>query len=190
MVRWITWVGGVSDKKIEWDSLRNLDPQALSSLHQHYYPEVVRLALYRIGDRMVAEDLASEVFIRLIDALNAGKGPKQNVRGWLLGITNNLVNDHFRRAYRQVVDPLDEESALIVDPVSQIDTRIDSLDDLRGALQGLTEEQQMVITLRFGAEMSLEETANTMGKTANAIKALQFRATAALRQQLEMNANE
>jgi RNA polymerase sigma-70 factor (ECF subfamily) len=190
MVRWITWVGGVSDEKIDLESLRNLDPQALSSLHQRNYPEVVRLALYRIGDRMVAEDLASEVFIRLIDALIAGKGPKRNIRGWLLGTMNNLINDHFRSTYRQVVDPLSDESALIFDPVSQIDTRMDSMDDLRGALQRLTEEQQMVIALRFGAEMSLEETASTMGKTANAIKALQFRATAALRKQLEMNSHE
>lgn len=190
MVRWITLVGGMSDEKREWDSLRNLDPQALSSLHQRYYPEVVRLARYRIGDRMVAEDLASDVFIRLIDALNAGKGPKRNIRGWLLGTANNLVNDHFRNTYRQVLDPLSDESAWIVDPVSKIDTQIDSLDDLRDALQALTEEQQLVIALRFGAEMNLEETASTMGKTKNAIKALQFRATTALRKQLEKSSHE
>jgi RNA polymerase sigma-70 factor (ECF subfamily) len=181
---------GMSEEKIEWKRLRDLDPQALSSLHHRYYPDVLRLATYRIGDRMVAEDIASETFTRLIDALHAGKGPIKNVRGWLLGTTNNLVFDHFRHVYRNLDNPLNDQVLTIVDPVAQIDTRLDSHDRLQIAISTLTPEQQMVISLRFGAEMSLTETASVMGKNANAIKALQFRATAALRKYMENTADE
>ncbi len=56
--------------------------------------------------------------------------------------------------------------------------------EIRRALRFLTSEQQHVLTLRFGGGYSLEETAEMMGRKANAIKALQFRALQALRRHL------
>lgn len=185
LFRHVTLAGAMSKKKTEWESLRALDPQALSSIHQRYYSDLLRLATYRIGDRMVAEDLASEVFIRLIDALRVGKGPTKDVRRWLLGTVNHLVNDHYRSAYRQADSPLHGQSAIVEDPVGLVDAVTDARTHLQTALHTLTDEQQMVISLRFGAEMTLEETARVMGKNSNAIKALQFRATAALRKSME-----
>jgi RNA polymerase sigma-70 factor (ECF subfamily) len=51
---------------------------------------------------------------------------------------------------------------------------------LRNALLKLTEEQQHVIALRFGQELSLAETAQLMDKTVGAVKALQHRALGSL----------
>jgi DNA-directed RNA polymerase specialized sigma24 family protein len=51
-------------------------------------------------------------------------------------------------------------------------------------MSGLTEEQQAVLTMRFGQGFSLDETAQMMKKNANAIKQLQFRALAALNRAL------
>jgi RNA polymerase sigma-70 factor (ECF subfamily) len=52
----------------------------------------------------------------------------------------------------------------------------------------LTSEQQHVLALRFGQGYSLEETASYMKKKVNAVKALQFRALAALQRMIgEMN---
>jgi RNA polymerase sigma-70 factor (ECF subfamily) len=54
----------------------------------------------------------------------------------------------------------------------------------RQALAQLTGEQQEVLILRFGQALSLHETAAIMGKSANTIKQLQFRAVNALRRVL------
>jgi len=52
------------------------------------------------------------------------------------------------------------------------------------AYEQLTPEQQHVLALRFGQGYSLEETAASMNKNVNAIKALQFRALAALQREV------
>ena len=52
-------------------------------------------------------------------------------------------------------------------------------------MSALTEEQQNVLTLRFGNGFSLEETAAMLKKNVNAIKQLQFRALAALNRKLD-----
>jgi RNA polymerase sigma-70 factor (ECF subfamily) len=54
----------------------------------------------------------------------------------------------------------------------------------------LTSEQQDVLALRFGQGYSLEETALHMKKKVNAVKALQFRALAALQRQIGEVAHE
>jgi len=55
---------------------------------------------------------------------------------------------------------------------------------VQSAYTQLTPEQQNVLALRFGQGYSLEETAEFMNKNVNAIKALQFRALAALQREL------
>jgi len=55
---------------------------------------------------------------------------------------------------------------------------------VQAAYAQLTHEQQHVLSLRFGMGYSLEEAAEIMKKNINAIKALQFRALAALQRQI------
>jgi RNA polymerase sigma-70 factor (ECF subfamily) len=72
----------------------------------------------------------------------------------------------------------DEEAAH-----NQVEKR-DSAEALQSALVQLTEDQQQVLTLRFGQGFSLEETAEFMKKKVNAVKALQFRALNALQRKM------
>ena len=165
--------------------LRGLDPQAISEIHEAYFPTVYRYARYRVGDETEAEDLSSEAFIRLLEAIHAGKGPKTSLRGWLMGTISNLVNDYFRRVYNQMDEPLhDSMKATHGDPVSLSERRTHQ-ELLREGLSRLTPDQQHVLALRFGSGYSLAEVAEILGKKSNAVKQLQFRALTALRKQIE-----
>jgi RNA polymerase sigma-70 factor, ECF subfamily len=172
----------------ELDGLRMLDPEAITSIHNRYYPEVYRFAYYRVNDDSIAEDIAGDVFMRLLEAVHAGHGPNTNLRGWLISTTSNIVNDYFRKIYNRPGEEhpemIESNSHLVEDPVDPIalTDAVERLRLLQSAINELTEEQKQVIALRFGNGYSLDETATVMGKNANAIKALQFRALAALRQ--------
>lgn len=164
--------------------LRTLDPQAIASVHRSYYSQVFRYARYRVGDDAIAEDLASETFTRFLEALNNGRGPREHIRGWLMGTISNLINDHFRSLYKQPETTLDDH---ILSEENNPDKSIETTEkerELRKALQQLAPMQQHVLALRFGNGYSLEETARVMGKKTNAVKQLQFRAVAAMRRNL------
>jgi RNA polymerase sigma-70 factor (ECF subfamily) len=163
---------------------RELDSRALGQIHDQYYPEIYRYALYRTGDAHVAEDIAGEVFLRLLDAVHKGRAPQTTLRGWLFGVAANLVADHFRRAPRESA-PLDDSLAAPEALTAQAEGNLQKRA-VRAALRRLTPEQQEVLTLRFGDGFSVEETATTLGKTATAVKALQFRALEALRRWVEV----
>jgi RNA polymerase sigma-70 factor (ECF subfamily) len=141
--------------------------------------------LFRTRDEAIAQDLTSETFMRLLNALRAGKAPA-NLHAWLFGVANHLATDHFRRQARRPQVELVEEIAAddeAADP-EIVSSANQATAAVRAALQELTEEQQRVLALRFGEGRSVNDTAELIGKSVTAVK-LQFRAVAALRRKLE-----
>jgi RNA polymerase sigma-70 factor (ECF subfamily) len=174
----------LAEQELELKQIRELDPQAISAVHERYFGEIYRYAYLRTGDNSVAEDVTSEVFVRMLEALHRGKGPNENVRGWLYGTAANLIHDHFREMYKKPVETMPEEiEADGVDPERSVEKKM-NFESVLDATHELTEEQQRVLALRFGSGLSVEETAGLMKKKGNAIKALQFRALHALRRNL------
>jgi len=166
------------------DGLRDLDPQIIGDIYDRYFSEVYRYVCYRINDETVAEDIASDVFVRLLDAVQNRKGPQSSVKGWLIATASNAVNDHLRILYRRPIEVLSES---LPDENSNIAFEFDLREQnrvLHKAYARLTAEQQHVLALRFGLGFSLEETAVQLKKKVNAIKALQFRALVSLQRQI------
>ncbi len=163
---------------------RALEEDALAEIHQTYYRPIYRYIAFRVSDQSLAEDLASEVFTRLLSALRDKSAPQNTLRGWLYGVASRVVSDHYRQAGRipQValseMIPAEERT-----PEEEVDRALSS-ERLRTAIQGLTEEQQRVLALRFGFGMRLREVADTLDKSEGAIKQLQLRALTVLSQRL------
>lgn len=172
------------DEKTLLERARQLDERALSEIHSCYYGEIYRYALYRTGRSEVADDIASEVFLRLLNALHGGRAPQTTLRGWLFGVASNLVADHFRRAPRESAE-LDEALAASGTTSNEAESNLQARE-VRTVLRRLTPEQQHALALRFGDGLSVEETAQVMGKSVGAVKVLQFRAVAALKRLLNV----
>ena len=163
---------------------RQLDPEALALIHDTYYTAIYRYIAFRVNERETAEDLASEVFTRLLTALRDRHAPQNTLRGWLYGVAARVVADHHRQRYRAPQVELDED--LLSDghdPAAIIESQL-TQEFLTDALQELTEEQRHVLSLRFGADMPIQDVAHTLGKTEGAVKQLQARAVAALARKL------
>jgi RNA polymerase sigma-70 factor (ECF subfamily) len=168
--------------------LRRLDMNALAQVHDLHFPEVYRYVRFRLSDELVSEDIAAEVFMRLLEALHRGIGPTRSVRAWLFATASNLINDHLRLRYAHPIQDIEEETDLTApdDPVKAVEHNWQT-NEVQKAMQKLTSEQQHVLALRFAEEMSIEETAAQMNRTINAVKVLQFRAIVSLRRHLEVS---
>lgn len=170
--------------------LQNLDSQTIGEIYDQYFSEVYRYVRYRINDDGIAEDLASDVFVRLLEAAQKKRGPQSSLKGWLMATASHAVNDHLRKQYRrpdgELPDPLPDKNSSVP---AAVDMREDRRN-IRIAYAQLTPEQQHVLALRFGQGYSLEETASHLQKSVNAVKALQLRALTSLRRQIGEVAHE
>lgn len=159
------------------------DPHALGQIYDQYVDRIYAYIYHRVGQAEQAEDLTGQVFMRMLEAIRTGQGWKTSFSGWLYRIAHNLVIDFYRRRSRASFVDIDEAPPIVAtgdEPARQVQARLDR-EDLRAALNQLTEEQAQVITLRFLEDLSIAEVAAIMGKNEGAIKALQYRAVLALR---------
>ncbi len=160
------------------ERIQQHDQQALAEVYDRYFDQLHRYLSYRLAEPEVAADLTGEVFLALVQTLKAGKPPKTSLSGWLYAVARNLAADYIRKKTKTV--------SLIEELVSEEPTLIEQVHlsqlapILRKAILQLTEEQQHVIALRFGQELSLAETAQLLEKSVGAVKALQHRALASL----------
>ncbi|MCL4246716.1 MAG: sigma-70 family RNA polymerase sigma factor [Anaerolineae bacterium] len=163
---------------------RNGSHEALRQIFDLYYDSVYQYIRLRVEDAPQAEDMASDVFVKLLDSLRKGKAPRQSLRGWLFKVARNGIYDHYGKRKRLTLTDLEDWIPAEGDEPEVQFMQTLNAESLRAALRLLTDEQQEVLILRFGQMLSLQETAAIMGKHVNAIKALQFRATNALRRAL------
>ena len=167
-------------EQFDLESLQRLDPQTIGAVYDRYFPEVYRFVCFRLSDEHLAEDIASDVFLRLLEACSSGNGPQTNLKGWLLVTASHIVTDEIRKRYRRPEAELPESLPDRAPGIPANYEVVERDNNLRSAMNALTEEQQYVITLRFNQGYSLEETAGLMNKNVNAVKQLQFRALNAL----------
>ena len=161
------------------------DAVACATLYDRHYDAVYRYCYYRVSNVALAQDLTSEVFVRMVEKLHSFKPHGRPLLALLYTIARNLITDHQRRQGRATPLPLDE--ALTVghgNPTQEVEHRLVN-DCLQVALRHLTEDQRQVILLKFMEGYSNAQVADVLRKTEGAIKSLQHRALGALRRALE-----
>ncbi len=161
---------------------RKGDSDAIMQIYEHYFSAVYQFIQLRVDDSILAEDLTSEVFLKLVAALRGRNAPRHSLRGWIFRVARNVLSSHFGKLRQYPVASLDEWVPSPPDHDPEVHyLRSMNQDDARRALRMLNPDQQEVLILRFGQKLDLQQTADVMGKSVNAIKSLQFRAVTTLR---------
>lgn len=156
------------------------DREAVGILYRLNVHAIHRYIAARVGDAEDTEDLTAEVFVNMVKGLPTYHQNGAIFSAWLYKIAAARVADYYRRRARtaqdhdlnDVQDPrlLPEEAVL----------QKQMVDQLRGALNELTEEQQTILILRFVERKSHEEVSAIVGKSVTAVKSIQHRALISL----------
>jgi RNA polymerase sigma-70 factor (ECF subfamily) len=168
---------------------RTYDTQALAEIYDCYAESIYRYLYRYLGDAALAEDLTSEVFVRLLQALGSRRAPRERLQGWLYRVAHNLAMDWFRREGKASPVPIDEGMVAGVESPTKLLEERQLQDRLRAAIRALTPDQQQVILLRFGEGLGIGEVAALLNKSQGAVKILQHRAVKRLRTLLEQEGN-
>jgi RNA polymerase sigma-70 factor, ECF subfamily len=162
------------------------DRDALEELYLIHFDRIYSYLHVTVGNRHDAEDLTTQTFLKMLEAIGRFRWGSAPFSAWLFRIAHNLAMDHFRSTRRwqpeeEVPEPdADESTSAETGALESIGRKsmMELIDDLSG-------EQQQVLTLKFVFNFSNGEAATILGKTEGAVKSLQHRALVTLQKKLE-----
>lgn len=164
--------------------VKNGDVEAFGMLYDQYAEMIFRYIYSHLDNRLDAEDLTEEIFLRAWKAL-----PNYDERGlpfsaFLFRVARNSLIDYYRQ--KKIVHSIDEIEIESNAPGLEdlIETQMAN-KDLRETIGELREDYRSVLVLRFLSGLSPEETAKTMQRSIGAVRVLQHRALSALKALLE-----
>lgn len=162
------------------------DVRAFAKLYDEYAGRVFGFIRLRVRDTRDAEELTESVFVKVYRSLPTFEDRGLPFSAWVFRIARNEVVDFVRKSARTItaVDEPDEAipAETCVDEV--VLARLDA-KRLRTAVESLTSEQAEVVIARFYWGLNVSETADAVGRTVGAVKALQHRAVRTLQRMLE-----
>ena len=153
------------------------DAEAFARLYAFYIERITRYIYFRVTDHELAEDITSRIFLKMLEKLDTYQVGRSPVIAWLYRMAHNAVIDHYRmkRTFISLDDVHQAEVRQEDGLEEKLDLQIKS-QQLRAALQVLTEEQQRVLILKFIDGLSTREIARQLGKQQGAVRSLQMRA--------------
>ena len=171
------------------DRARRGEPEALSALYRRLLPGVFGYIAARVPDRATAEDLTSDVFVQMVECISQLRASDEaSVAAWILQIARVTVAGYYRKRAHQPafvsLEPREEEPGASwgipdnnpnYDPVRSAEAH-DEWDAVVKAINALAEDQRQVLVGRLILGYDVATVARMLGKKANAVKALQFRA--------------
>ncbi|WP_192457760.1 RNA polymerase sigma factor [Musicola keenii] len=159
------------------------EPAATSQLVARKLPRLLALALRLLGDRMAAEDVAQEAFMRVWKQAPSWREGEARFDTWLHRVALNLCYDRLRaRREEPLTDQLEE-----TEPADRPDIRFDAQvrhANVQAALAALPARQREALVLNYYQELSNIDAAALMGITVDAFESLLARARRNLRAQL------
>lgn len=151
------------------------DKEAVSQLYERYVDRIYRYVAYRVPVED-AEDIAAEVFMKMVEGLPNFEYTGAPFEAWLYRIASARIADFHRDRARKPTDEMDEGLSDGKPQPEEILLDAQEKHDVRSALKQLDEDDQEILILRFVERKSHKEVAEILGKNEAAVRTAQHRA--------------
>jgi RNA polymerase sigma-70 factor (ECF subfamily) len=176
---------GTADLRRLVERAQEGDRDALEALYLLHFDRVYSYLHMSVGNRHDAEDLTTQTFLKMLEAIGRFRWRSAPFSAWLFRIAHNLAIDHFRATRRwQPEDEVPEPERGAESSAEEAALEAIGRRSMLELIETLSPEQQQVLTLKFVFSFSNGEAATILGKSEGAVKSLQHRALASLQKQL------
>jgi RNA polymerase sigma-70 factor (ECF subfamily) len=162
--------------------------EALEELYLRHFDRVYSYLHMSVGNRHDAEDLTTQTFLKMLEAIDRFRWRKAPFSAWLFRIAHNLAMDHFRATRRwQPQEEVPEREGAEESSAEEAALEAIGRRSMLELIESLSPEQRQVLILKFVFGFSNGEVATILGKTEGAVKSLQHRALVSLEKQMSSN---
>ncbi|TSC96901.1 MAG: RNA polymerase sigma-70 factor, ECF subfamily [Parcubacteria group bacterium Athens0714_26] len=162
--------------------------EAFGIIYSHYLPKIYRFISLKVNGKTTAEDLTHEVFLNAWKRLSKYETREFPFSSWLYQIARNEVIDFYRTNKKNISLENIGEGTLKTIESEDFDAVL-SLEKIKVLIKFLKPDQQDVLIMRFIEDLSHDEIAAAIKKSAGAVRLIQYRAINSLKELYEKNNN-
>lgn len=149
-----------------------------NQIYKDYYRKVLSYLTGKVNDSYLAEELCSDVFLKVYEKLDSFDETKASISTWIFTITRNTLTDYFRtrRVFSEIPEDLPTDS-----DIEENYCHNEMLDTLADALEALPERERDLIILHYYSGKTLKEVADYLGISYAYVKILHNKALASMK---------
>ncbi|MBS3771365.1 MAG: sigma-70 family RNA polymerase sigma factor [Bacteroidales bacterium] len=175
------------------DRCRKGEQKAQFQIYKLYYKAMFNTSFRIVNDRMEAEDIMQEAFLKAFDKIHTYSG-KVSFGAWLKRIVINHSLDELKKKKIEldsledsVYNPEEEEKAEEEEEETEIWNKV---EEIREAINGLPDGYRIVLSLYLLEGFDHEEIAEILNMTSSTSRSQYTRAKNKLREELAKNRNK
>jgi RNA polymerase sigma-70 factor, ECF subfamily len=144
------------------------NPSAFQPIYQKWLKPIYRYFYFRVGNEKDAEDLTSQVFLKVYEDLPRYRS-KGSFSAWIFTIAHARMVDFFRKTAREQKLEKADYTANSADLLTMV-VHDNDIDQLLVLLHKMTDEEQELIRLRFFGELSYREIGEVLNRKEDAVR--------------------
>jgi RNA polymerase sigma-70 factor (ECF subfamily) len=156
-------------------------------VYLEFSDKVMRYIRSKISNQQDAEDLQSQVFIKVYQNFDKFNESKASMSTWIYNITRNTVIDFFRT--RHVHSDIDDEVAEVAGEDDSFNDILnqETLGELAAALQKIPQRERDLLILHYYSGLTLKEVAMRMGMSYSNCKLIHNKALGYMRRHMQID---
>ncbi len=177
-----------SKNEIELVERAKHDSQAFGELYEIYFPKVYAFVRARTNQESEAEDLVSDIFVKILENLHKYKHQGVPFAAWLFKVCRNELADFYNKNRKQTVELA--EGVEVKDENQEADPKAQAkIGELAGKIKAVIQElkptEASIVELKFFGGLNNREIAHTLGLSETNVGVSLFRALQKIKPELK-----
>ena len=156
-----------------------LSADGFGRLYDFYFTKVYAFVASRVRDRGDAEDLTSEIFMKVLEHIHSFEWRGIPFGGWLFKIARNCLNSYYSTHNKSATKDIDEVHGLAEDEEKSSPhkkaARNELAEKVREVMRELPEREMTVVHLKFFGQLNNREIMHATGLTESNVGIILFR---------------
>lgn len=148
------------------------NPIEPGAIFEKFFERVFRYVFSRTNNRQAAEDLTSQIFLKILEALPRYES-RRPLAAWIFTIARNTLISHYRFTYHHPMQSLEDAGLIESIPAHGPGGHSDYTDryiDLEKAINRLPIKDRDLLNLRYASDLTFNEMGDLLGKSPEAVK--------------------
>lgn len=165
-------------------------------IYHHFLPKIYRFIFFQVLNKQIAEDLTSEVFMKIYNSFGKSNLNAFTFKAWTFKIAQNTIIDYFRKenkskydiSFEQYIEEHNEneiEDKNLIKEEKYLGKELLFVNEkLVNLLDRLPDIQKKIILLRYADELDYKTIGSILNKNESAVRTMSFRALKYIKEEI------